>query len=116
MCPSEPNKQGRTLLASSLDAADDKRVAGTRHVLDRSPPGRTFLSLWQCFITLGPLLGGGGGSHTGGQRPPLRHVPTYRAMTGKRPLEYTGGSFCRSVVPSCSPHAELHLDCQTLKD
>lgn len=60
MCPSEPNKQGRTLLASSLDAADDKRVAGSRHVLDRSPPGRTFLSLWQCFITLGPLLGGGG--------------------------------------------------------
>lgn len=59
MCPSEPNKQGRTLLASSLDAADDKRVAGSRHVLDRSPPGRTFLSLWQCFITLGPLLGGG---------------------------------------------------------
>lgn len=53
------NKQGRTLLASLLDAAADKRVAGSCHVLDRSPPGRTFLSLWQCFITLGPLLGGG---------------------------------------------------------
>lgn len=83
----------------------------------------TSLSLWQpaCFITLRPPgdQGGGGGSHAGGQRtmlpppPLLPHLSPRRqarAMTERRPLQYTGGfsdrrSFChfRLSARLCGP-------------